>query len=616
MAVAFTRQLGAEAGVQLNPLRDNSEIPTADNYDQLFAIMCRLTRGRIDKPFKVNRGNYQAKIGKGEAMRTSALNEAWVHIVEALNNGAYEAVVQRLVTSAAVIKYAVCKMGVGAALTPVVALGVVTGVTVVSGGTGYVTGQALAFTGGGGSGAVATITATAGVITAVTVSAGGTLYATAPTATVTNPLSWADEADIPAVPYLLAIKHLECFNDGIQCEFHVEEKRSGGVSVANDKINLRINDIDGLPLFNFVGSLDPASVDDYGNSNYLPDLVASQTDAVEVTVGATITTIPTTSPAYGYGVSGLPNWSQSGTLVCFTEGGTGYTTQDYVDARTLLQTTPFNYGYISSGGSQAAALIAQLIQLAYDTNRPMAFDVHGSLNKEAAITFYEQLNVGGNFNSSHLIWAYWTPLKTQDPTGINGKGFLGAATLMIAYACGRNAVKNSKGYARKNYPIAGRDFPLNRRAVTQVLQLSGQDKNDLARAKINPVISETYTGGQRYVFLDSLTGALVENSLRKLTAVIDMSVDIDDRISRRSKDLLQQPIDVVVEKMKDFLHQMRADLRAAGWIVPPKDTSFSTDYFAYEVKPHDVLVDAIVVNYWPCFVGTTRQIFLTQTLVI
>lgn len=107
MATAFVRQLGHEPGVQLNPLRDNSEVPSLDNADQVFGIMMRATRGRTDKPFKVNRGNVRTKLGKGDQVRVNALNEAYVHVVEALNNGAYEAVVQRLVASDAVVKWAV-----------------------------------------------------------------------------------------------------------------------------------------------------------------------------------------------------------------------------------------------------------------------------------------------------------------------------------------------------------------------------------------------------------------------------------------------------------------------------------------------------------------------------
>jgi len=618
MTVSFVRQLGAESGVQYNPLQDRSETPTVDNYDQNFAIMCRLTRGRIDKPFAVNRSNAYKKLGKGETMRLSALNEAWVHIIEALNKGAYEAVVQRLVTSSAVVKYAVATMGVGAVLTPTVLAGVVqSSVTITNGGTGYVTGQTLTFT-GVGTGAVGTITATAGVITGVTISAGGTGYTVAPTISIANPIAWSAVTTIPVTPYLLAIKHLECFNDGIQCEIHAEDKRVGGVSAANGVIRLVIKDKDNNPLYDFTGSLDPAALDDYQNSIYLPDVVSQQTDAVEVSVGATITSIPVGSPAYGYGVSGQPAWSKSGVLVCFTEGGTGYTTADYSAARVLLHNTNLNYGYISSGGSQAPALIAQLVQLAYDTNRILAIDISGSLTKDAAIAFYEQLNIGGNYESSDLVPAYWSPLKLTDPTGINGKTIIGRATLLIAYACRRNAMKNARGYCEnKKNPIAGRDYPLYNQNITQLVQVTNFDKNDLAKAHINPVIGETYTGGFRYVFFDSLTGAAVSNSKRKLFSVIDMSVDVQERITRYGKDILQKDINTVVKKMGEFLHQMRADLYAAGWVTEPSETnpSFATDYFAYEVAPHGVLVDAVVINIYPCFVGTTRQIYLTQTLV-
>ena len=97
MTVQFTRQLGAQSGTQLNPLQDDSAMPTVSNYDQVFAIAGRFTRGRTDKAFSVNRGNFYNKLGLGEQMRVNALNEAWVHIYEALNNGAYLAVVSRIV---------------------------------------------------------------------------------------------------------------------------------------------------------------------------------------------------------------------------------------------------------------------------------------------------------------------------------------------------------------------------------------------------------------------------------------------------------------------------------------------------------------------------------------
>jgi len=80
MTTAFVRQLGAESGVQLNPLRDASEIPTTDNADQVFGIMMRATRGRIDKPFTVDRGNVFKKLGAGEqsaSMRSTKPGCMW-----------------------------------------------------------------------------------------------------------------------------------------------------------------------------------------------------------------------------------------------------------------------------------------------------------------------------------------------------------------------------------------------------------------------------------------------------------------------------------------------------------------------------------------------------------
>ena len=545
MSTAFVRQLGAEAGVQLNPLRDASEIPTADNSDQVFGIMMRATRGRIDKPFAVDRGNVFKKLGKGEQVRVSALNEAWVHVVEALNNGAYQAVVQRLTTSAATIKWA-----------------------------------------------------------KVTVDAG------------TKAISFATADTAPAAPYLFAVRHLECFNDGIKLEFRADEKKSGGAPAANDVLTLRIRDKEGELLYEFTGSLNPEAKDDYGNSAYLPDVASAQTDAVEITVGVTgvAAVVDVASAAYGYDANGQEKWAKSAVLVCFTEGGTAYTTQDYMAAREKLQFTPFNYAYLSSGGTQAPALLAQLAQLAFDTNRQLRFDIPGNLNPEAAIAFVEQLNMGAS-QTAHLMHAFWAPLKSDDPTGVNPKGYFGTATLNIAYACGRNAQTNAKGFAPKNYVVAGREWPIRRARVTQTYSPRDQELNALAKAKINPVMYEVFTGGGRYVFRDSLTCALVESSLKKLISVADMSTSIDDAVTRAGKDMLQLPMDVAVKKMRDFLTTLFEGAEASGWLVPSSAPEMGGAAWKYDVRPNEVRpYDRMDCSYWLRYDGTVRQIFVTQTL--
>lgn len=547
MTTAFVRQLGAESGVQLNPLRDNSEIPTiSDNSDQVFGVMGRFTRGRIDKPFKVNRGNVIKKIGKGETMRVSALNEVYVHVVEALNKGAYEAVVQRLVSDAAVVKYAIAT----------------------------------------------------------------------PNALLPDNIDWTVSATLPATPYLLAVKDLECYNDGIQVDFHADTKKVGGVSEANDRITLRIRDSAGDLRYEFYGSLDPAAVDDYNNSAYLADVIAAQTDAIEVSIDPTAVSLTTTHSAYGYDVNGREKWAKSGTRVCFTEGGTTYTTANLMTARTKLQGTIHNYAYISAGGTQSPAMLAQLAQLAFDTNRQLRFDVPGNLTPEAAIAFVEQLNMGAS-QTAHLMHAFWAPLKTNDPTGINGKGYFGTATLNIAYACGRNAQTNAKGFAPKNYPIAGREWPVQRNGITPTYSPLDQEMNDLAKAKINPVLFENFTGGGRYVFKDSLTCAQVENSLKKLISVADMSTSIDDAVTRYAAMLKQLPVKVAVKRMERFFEYLFPAAVAADWLVPSSAPDMNGAEFKYDVRPNaNRPYDRVDYSYSLRYDGCARQIFVTQTLTV
>jgi hypothetical protein len=625
--VQFTRQLGAESGVQLNPLRDGTELPAPDNSDQIFAIAARLTRGRIDKPFLVDRSNFSRLCGPGESMRASAgaLNEAWVQIYEALNNGAYAAVVHRLVTSSAVVRWAVITETEGgyqydtshtpAVLTATVNAGAITDVTVTSGGRDYA-GTETITVGGPGTGAVLTPTFVDGAITDVTVTNGGAGYTTAPT------LTCQPTAAAPVGDYLFAVKHLECHNDGVVLAFHADEAVYGGVFEDNYKITLRLFDSAGVLLHEFYGSLEPGALDDYGNSAYLPDVVATQTDAVAVLVGADAV-IPSDSEAYGYDDNGSEKWATSATLTAFVEGGTSYGATEYQAAREALERTNLTYGYIASGGSQAAGLLAQLAQLAFNTNRQFRFDVAGSLDPAAAISFVEQLNLGDALKG-HLVHAYWAPLQTNDPSGLNGKIYLGRSAYNIALACLRNAQTDSNGFAPKNYAIAGKDWVVGGQGIVQTYTPTQQELNALAKAKINPVLSQVFSGGSRYVFVDQLTLAPVDNSLKKLISVAEMSTDIDDRVVRIANDIRQLPMETAIKRAEAALDRIFGGARTAKWLVSSAEIASArigvgqrTDgqTYIYEVKrnaqrPHDRLD----INYWLHYDGAARQIFVTQTL--
>ncbi|WP_062359765.1 hypothetical protein [Vreelandella aquamarina] len=548
MSVSSVRQLGAESGVQLNPLVDSSEIPTTGNEDQVFAIAMRATRGRIDRAFKANRSNVRQRLGHGEPMRDNELNEAYAHVREALDNGAYEAVVSRLHSETAKLSW-------------VVATEVLDDVS------------------------------------------------SEPTGEIAFSVSETE----PATDFLFAVKHLECFNDGVMVEFRADEKREGGVSVANDVITLRLLEPNGEKLIEITGSLDRDAKDDNGNSFYLPTVIEARTDRLEVITGATTSIVPD-SDAYGYDAMYREKWSTSAVMDYFDEGGTAYTVDDYVRAREQLYGTQHGYAYIASGGSEAPGLIAELASLAFDTNRQLRIDVPGGLDVEGAIAFVEQMNLGGQ-QEAHLLHAFWAPLKSNDPTGINGKRHFGTATLNIAMACGRNARVNAKGFAPKNYPIAGREWPVSRQGIVQTYSPNNQELNALARAKINPVIFENYSGGGRYVFRDSLTSAMVDSSLKKLIAVADMSTSIDDAVTRFGKDILQLPMSVAIKKMRDFLTTHFEAAQASGWLVPSDDPAMNGAAWRFEVQPNEQRpYELMDVRYWLRYDGTTRQIHVTQTL--
>jgi len=612
MSVAFTRQLGSQPGVQLNPLADNSNIQYVGNSDQYFGIAMRLNQGRIDKPFLVSRGNINKKIGIGDTMRYSLLNEAYVHVVEALNNGSAGAIVQRLSTSSSAISYAVARVGTGAVLAPVLAGGVIAGITITNGGTNYPNGTIPIVIAGSGTGALATATVTAGVITAIVVNNGGTGYTTA-TATVKDEISFTVEAVAPTTPYMFSLYHLSCHNNGIKISVHANEKRVSGAQVANDVITITLKDHLDVVLNSFTGSLDATAKDDYGNSFYLPDIIAGIADDVTLTTG-TMNSVSTSSNAYAYSANGGINIINSAVLTCFSEGGTGYATSDYVNATNKLETTVLNYSYISSGGSKSTALIIQLADLAYRTNRQLRFDIDGGLNVDAAITFIEQLNLGAKA-SSELFHAYWSPLKSNDPTGINGNRFIGVATLNIAYACGRNAIVNSKGFAAKNYPIAGKNYPISRSGIVQVYTPTDSELSRLADAKINPVIFSEFSTGGAYVFSNSITQAPVNNSLKKLISVAEMHTDIDKKITVFAKDALQLPMEIAIKKTSDFIYNLFEGAVGAKWLVPASDPSMGGLPYRFEVVANAARpYDTIDINGWVRYDGTALQYYITQTL--
>lgn len=532
----FVRQLGYQPGVQLNPLADNTDGAAPDNSDQVVAMVGRFTRGRIDRPFRVNRSNLFAKTGKPDTIRANLLNEAKLHLYEALSNGAQEAVVYRLNTSASVKKWALVNLGNGA--------------------TTFAVGA----------------------------------------------------ADLTDATYSLAVMHHDCHNDGIKVAVHAEPLIVGGIPVINPVLTLRVYDSEGLRLHEFTGSVDPNAKDDYGASFYLPDVVARQSEAVTVVVNAAFAGITTTSNAYGRGADGRDQWPTSAVLACFVEGATTYLAGDYDRAIDGLRNTTDPFGYIISGGTQVLSLLMKLADFAVDANIPMKLDYSGLLDADAVLNLDASLNV-----DTHYVHKYWAPLEAEDPAS-GGRAVWGASGLNAGFSCKRNARVNAKGFAPKNFPIAGKEWPVQRVAVRQIHKPTEQQLSDLAKAQINPVIFELYNGGGRYVFSDCLTAAKTRVSYKKLISVAEMTASLDNWVAMYAKEILNQPMSVYIKSMKTFLQNLLEDAEASGWLKKSINLAGNAA-FQYEVIPDEVRpADIVHISYWTSFDGVARQATIQQTL--
>lgn len=589
--IPFTRQLGPRSGVQLNPIADNTERFVAGNADQNIAVAGRFERGRIDKAFRVNRGNLYRMLGQPSSTSVSRLNECFVHIYEALFNGTNEAVVYRLNPTSAVLSLMCAE------------------------------------------------------------------------ATTVDTDVWTVDTAAP-VGNLLTVKHLECFNEGVRAEINAVETlgtdldatatvnvpltgatplvigattitagmrvkltaqtvgaQNGtytcGISgtytltladdevpVATTDVVVRIRDVTtGVLLYEFTGSLDVTAKDEFGQSIYLPSVVSSLTDDVEIVV--TGTSVAPDCAFYGKDVDNVDIFVGAD-LVYFDEDTTTYDSEDYDRACAALKYSEYDFGYIIGGGTRAVSLLSKLIALGIDINKQVAWDIPGDYTPAQAITFYNQLSI-----DTHYSQCFWAPLLTDDPVN-GGKDYQGTSAINIGMRCARNARTDANGVAPKNYPVAGKDWALPRTGVVQKYTPTETELDDLARARINPVVFSKFNSGGKYIFSDSLTGARTEAD-RKLIAVADMSSQVDDWVAAYSKESLQLPMLEAVKRTTDFLKTLFEGIETAKWIKPSKelgDRSFVATVQPNAQRPSD----RMDVAYWLHYDGTVRAIYIQQTL--
>ena len=417
------------------------------------------------------------------------------------------------------------------------------------------------------------------------------------------------QSTVPGSGYTFAVRHLGCHNDGIQVKVHADTYAPSGTALANAVVTVKIIDADGLELFSIKGSLDSAAVDEFGESLYLPDVSASVTDLLEWNI-ASAQAIGTTHDGYGKDSAGKDKFAASTVLVAFSEGGTAYSTSDYDRCMTALRTSQEDFGYILGGGTRAVALITRMADLAFDTNRQFVFDVGGDLAPNAAIAFVKSLGFG-TLGRDHYPQVYWAPLRSLDPVNGN-KVVFGTSGAQVGYRCARNSVKNAYGLAAKNVPVAGINGNLGRANVTQLYSPSEAELSDLADAKINPVLFQTYSGGSRPVFTDCLTCAATVLSYRKLIPVAEMSAHLDESVCRFGREVIMLPMETAIARMQDYLERLFNNALGSAWLVD----SDEVPAFQYAVQRHpDSPADKMLVEYWLHYDGVARQVYVQQSIV-
>lgn len=564
----FERQIGEQSGIQLNPTVDRTD-GVAGFGDQTAAIVGSFSRGRIDKPFWVDNQTLRARLGAAASLNKSLLNEAYLHIYEALQNGAQQVLVSRLVRETVTNDYVVIQVDAAASQVQDE-----NGVNILD-------------------------------------SLGATI-------TVNNTAIISTNASLTGFTGELAIafKLLDGINEGftVRANFDVyDDVDAYGVgNVLNPKslrITIEILDKTSLQvLYRAVGAVHPESVDEFNQTRYIGDLAS---DVFVFTAGnladATYQEAVEDS-TMGVLADGTRLFIRQ-SVDPFNHINTTYTNSELDTAINALRYTNEDFGYIMGGGTQSEPLLTRLIALSYNAETLLAIDVPSDKTEEEAITWVTALNID-NF----LISCYWTPLKCTEVLN-GGKQSWGSSGAQIGLRCNRNARINSLGFAPKNNPIAGKDWPLPRSGITQLRTPSANQLSNLAKAKINPVILDKFSDGSRYTFRDSLTMARTLISKRKLITTAEMSAHMNQMVVRGIKDNLQKGMTVAIARSRAFIERLCQNAEASGWLVPSRDPLMLGLSFAIELIPNESRPnDWMDVRFYVSFDGVARVAIIEQTI--
>lgn len=310
----------------------------------------------------------------------------------------------------------------GSEPTDVKSFGFISDVEVVFGGSGYTTGEALTFTGGGGSGAAGTIVASGGIITDVTITDRGTGYTSRPTVGITSTGTGAN-----LIAYL--------FNDGedivIETETFGEIQKFGvtfpGFGYATKpNVSLKIIDVN----VSNIGDLSTAitegsnfiayqSLSDYENAFFSGVVDTYYTASSNGTVrvynfnGAFDNTYPlilNTEEHLGVDDYTIYGNSLARANAVFNDGtvtNQGYflNTDGFLSADKKLQDSYkyHNYSYVLQSEKQLKDYKTTLLNIAHPAGMKFIAQTNLPSNYTANVTSSVQANVAANSNTSYAI---------------------------------------------------------------------------------------------------------------------------------------------------------------------------------------------------------------------
>lgn len=544
MATSFTRQLGYEPGVQLNPTIDRSEgFATNAVEDQSFGCVARLARGPIDRAFIVAKSDVRVVTGQPEPNRKNPLNDAHGQLIEALQKGAKTAVVSRLVGSDASNKWVVVKKP-----------------------TLQNDGYDLAFE-----------------------------------------LS----EQIPDSNFIFAFKHKGCFSDGIKVSLSAKEVRNtSDVAIDSKEVSFKLLDKSGAMILGFNASLDIENLDDNGLPYNLQTVAENfNSNDIEIVLAANAV-IPKECAAYGKNANGLQKVQVSSVLYPFNEGNiNNIQAADYKEAARRLKETNEDFVYISTLGSGSTSLISELYQLAFDKNIGLVVDIPNDLTPKQAIAWKAQTGI-----TSHLVSFLWHPVECTDPNGVSGRVKFGSGAYRIALSCLRNAAINQMGFCKKNYAVAGRQFPIQRVGMKQSYKPTQDELSDLAKAGITPVIYETFSGGGLFIFDDAVTASGKQTSYLNLVNSVEIATTLERDIARMAKEsFMFGPMEEAIKIAERMIKKHLENAETSGWLVKSQElegNSFIVDIRPSAQRPADVMV----INVRMRVEGCVRQVHITNEI--